>query len=282
MEKAYKYRSLSWCITVKCDFPLFWEYVDDYLQWFEISHSDANDFFCLHTNVCIEYYQEYIVLKCRDIRRVTSTNCNFVLAVFAELCNDDFLRQKLNTWCILHGAGISNNGIGADIFLAPTQMGKSTLAYFMCINGMHFCTDDMIIIDTTSNMLIPYPKPIYLRTLDLVNENKLPAKEKCIDYQLRYDNNECKYPVFPEKKLSVPVKIDHIYIYHRSSYFAIRELHDTEAFKKLLVNSYSIKEFKTHCEQLVDIVRKNKILELQCHRINALLGLVREGLSVDN
>ena len=62
----------------------------------------------------------------------------------------------------LHGCAVEWNK-KAQVFLAPTTAGKTTLTSFLCSHGFGYITDDCILLDTNTHKVHPYSTPIHLR-----------------------------------------------------------------------------------------------------------------------
>lgn len=87
----------------------------------------------------------------------------------------------------LHGAAVAKEG-AANVFLAPTQTGKSTLTTFLINRKFKYITDDCVLIDKKSWMVFPCPIPICLREGGclILKNNGVSVDVKKLQY--RYDD----------------------------------------------------------------------------------------------
>lgn len=65
-------------------------------------------------------------------------------------------------YILLHGIAIANHG-SAHLFLAHTNSGKSTLAAMLLYRNYQVLTDDVVVIEKQTGLLIPVITPIRLR-----------------------------------------------------------------------------------------------------------------------
>lgn len=88
-----------------------------------------------------------------------------------------FLEWGMN-WCItghchtlitIHSAVLERNG-HAVIMPAPPGSGKSTLCAALMLNGWRLLSDEMALLDPTSGLLLPSPRPVSLknRSIDII------------------------------------------------------------------------------------------------------------------
>ena len=77
--------------------------------------------------------------------------------------------QYQNNSLILHAAVVEKNGRAA-ILPAPPGSGKSTLCAILVASGWRLLSDEMAVIDLTSGMLSPLPRPISLKnqSIDII------------------------------------------------------------------------------------------------------------------
>jgi hypothetical protein len=78
----------------------------------------------------------------------------------------------------LHAAAVGPADAGAILLVAPSGVGKSTLAAALALQGCWYLTDEMVSIDRSGNDLRGFPKPLSIRsgTVEL-----LPGlRERCV------------------------------------------------------------------------------------------------------
>lgn len=86
----------------------------------------------------------------------TSTPIDYIGQYITE--NTQFDEQVF----ALHGAAIEWKG-QANLFLAPTTSGKTTLTAFMINHGCGYLTDDCVLVDRSNFNIHPHSTPIQLR-----------------------------------------------------------------------------------------------------------------------
>ncbi len=264
---------LDWYVDIFCTYLPLVPFLRYYFRLYDlIEETTKIGKKTLYTNIEIkETSIGFVEVQCGCRRRNIVSNCNNVLGAVAEFCNDDFLEKKKEQWCLLHGAAVSFDGKTTDIFLAPTGIGKSTLAYYTCIHGASFCSDDLIIIDMEIGRLLPYPKPVYLRNTDFLCNGKVNKRAPWYQYRMLFAENEVKYPVFPRHCICAPIEPIGIHIYERGGLYQQTNMKKTEGFRELLINSMLITDTKCHNNQLVQLVQKYNIDRVCCNDLNDLL-----------
>ena len=73
------------------------------------------------------------------------------------------LQQEVPELYFVHAAVIAR-GDSATLFPGSTGSGKSTLAYILSNHGLRYLSDELAPIDLASNLVIPYPRAICLKT----------------------------------------------------------------------------------------------------------------------
>lgn len=262
---------LDWNVIIECNYMPMIPFLQYYFQWYTLGDEITAKNARLQTNIMIREENGDIVVQCGCRSRRVSYDCNLILGVVAEFCNDDFLEKKKSNWCLLHGAAISLDGETAHLFLAPTGMGKSTLAYYACTHGFQFCSDDLIIMDMETGYLLPYPKPIYLRNTDFITDCDFIEEAPWYHYRLLFIENVIKYTVFPLNYIHRPIKPINIHIYERGNTNQRVKLKETDAFQKLLFSSMLITDTCRHNHHLLKLVRQYEVDLIHCHNLNKLI-----------
>lgn len=107
----------------------------------------------------IECYKHQIVYKGFAI----PCNSNTVLQLFVDCVEDFLMNQTMSNLLIYHMGAICYRNMIIGIS-GSTHSGKSTLVAKLTQFGCEYINDDIIAIDTVENRIIPYYKPIHLRS----------------------------------------------------------------------------------------------------------------------
>lgn len=79
----------------------------------------------------------------------------------------------------MHASGVARNGKG---YLLPAQggTGKTTFSIALLENGFKLLGDDLLLVDTNSGIVYPYPRPLHLFTYNVnsLRGAKVPLKYK--------------------------------------------------------------------------------------------------------
>ncbi len=276
MKHTFYCQWLDWRVDITCDYEPMRPFLEYYFQLYNVLKEGEIRQAVLHTEIEIKEDKECILVRCGHRSRNTSENCNVIMGVAAEFCNDDFLDQKRKEWCLLHGAAVSKDGETAHVFLAPTGTGKSTLAYYACIHGFQFCADDLAVLDMRTGCLLPYPKPIYLRNMDFLGAVEEAEMFPWYSYRLLFLDGSVKYPIFPEKCINKPLKPCAIHIYERGDLCKSKVLKMTESFRNLLINSALVSDFQYHSNQLIQLVRCYPVDWIQSKDLQELIKAIGE------
>lgn len=274
MKRTVYCQWFDWTVHITCDYAPMIPFLEYYFQLYDELEERETRSAVLHTEIEIKKKKTCILVRCGHRSRDTSENCNIIMGVVAEFCHDDFLDKKKTEWCLLHGAAVSQDGETAHVFLAPTGMGKSTLAYYICTHGVQFCADDLAVLDMKTGCLLPYPKPIYLRNMDFLDVTEKLEAFPWYRYRLLFVDGDVKYPFFPEKCVNKPLKPCAFHIYERGDLYGSRTMKMTERFQSLLVNSAWISDFQNHCSQLVELVRQYPVDWIQCKDFQGLMKMI--------
>lgn len=81
------------------------------------------------------------------------------------------IANNSNRYLIVHAAVVEKNGIGI-IFPGESGNGKSTLCAALVCNGWRLLSDEMALIDATSGLVTPVPRPVSLknRSINLIKD----------------------------------------------------------------------------------------------------------------
>lgn len=76
-----------------------------------------------------------------------------------------------HTWITLHSAVLERNG-RVLIMPAPPGSGKSTLCAALMLNGWRLLSDEMALIDPTTGLVTPSPRPVSLKnqSIDIISK----------------------------------------------------------------------------------------------------------------
>lgn len=277
MKSIFCCKHLDWIVVVDNDYQAFVPFYSYYFTLFDqLEDYNYYNTDIIVTNISIKKMEKEVSIKCNNRSRIANNNPNEVMAVLAEFCTDDFLDQKRNNWCLFHGAAISLDKNNACLFLGSTGTGKSTLAYYLSYNGAYLCTDDMIIIDENTMQVLPFPKPVYLRSTDFLVKDDISSNNS-LKYFLRFGNDEIKYPWLPEVALNKPVNISKIYLYYRDTEYKFVQLKQSQAFVNILMNSLLITDSKIHNSCIHKVVKSSRVFELRCNCLKQIHDLINEG-----
>lgn len=72
------------------------------------------------------------------------------------------ISTNLHKWVLIHSAVVEKNG-RAVIMPAPPGSGKSTLCAALVARGWRLLSDEMALIDPSSGLLQPFPRPVSLK-----------------------------------------------------------------------------------------------------------------------
>lgn len=274
MKRTVYCQWLDWAVSIVCDYVPMMPFLEYYFQLYDVLEGVDIRSAVLHTEVEIKKEKTSVLVRCGHRSRSTSENCNVIMGVVAEFCNDDFFDKKKPEWCLLHGAAVSQDGETAHVFLAPTGMGKSTLAYYICTHGFRFCADDLAVMDMKTGCLLPYPKPIYLRNMDFLEVTEKADAFPWYCYRLLFSDGSVKYPVFPKECMNKSLKPCAFHVYERGELCGSRTMKMTERFQSLLMNSAWISDFQYHSRQLVQLVRLYSVDRIQCKDFQELMKII--------
>lgn len=88
---------------------------------------------------------------------------------FLEWQLDILLAEKVESMYLLHAGGVSRNGAGI-IMPGPSGSGKSSLTLALLLRGYRYLSDELAVIDPSSNQLQPFPKPISIKDTSVFPE----------------------------------------------------------------------------------------------------------------
>lgn len=94
------------------------------------------------------------------------------------------IQRSINPWNLYHGAAMHIKG-KTIVFLGDSGTGKTTLIAYLLNTSKEsmYLSEDVLIINSENNMLIPYPRPLLLR-----REGKNLLQEK---YCISFDYASC-------------------------------------------------------------------------------------------
>ncbi len=259
---------LGWEIDVKCDFAPTESCLLYYFQMFDEgklpTHIECN----LRTQMVITELPHDVMVMCGEKQITVPKDCHRILGAVAEFCQDDFLNHPNDSWCVLHGAAVSADGKSAFLFLAPTGAGKSTLAYYACIHGFALCTDDVIVLNMATGMLLPFPKPIYLRNADFLPEYLPKEEPNWHRYAMEFELKITKYPVIPSLFVRKPLKIASMHFYERGTQSICLPMTFSEQYRELLFSSLAVSDRQLHCEHLVKLLDRVTMDRIRCDHLD--------------
>ena len=112
----------------------------------------------------------------------------------------------------LHGASVAAQG-KAQVFLAATTSGKTTLTAYLTARGAPYLTDDCVLLGRADRLIHPCATPLHLR------EGALSVLDSCgISPPYRYvDDGELqRYAFVPEIVQEDPIPLGNLYFLSRS------------------------------------------------------------------
>ncbi|MHB1484845.1 MAG: hypothetical protein ACYCYI_09300 [Saccharofermentanales bacterium] len=135
----------------------------------------------------------------------------------------------------LHAGAVSYMG-KANIFVAPTSNGKTTLVTYLIHNGFDYITDDCVLIDKDEMSVHPYPKPIHMRKDGYDVLKNLDIKP--MNVKILCEKNEQKYVFTPQNFVDEKLDIKQIiFIEYNNLYNEIFTLKPANTIQKLMISS---------------------------------------------
>jgi hypothetical protein len=186
--------------------------------------------------------------------------------------------ESADPFLVLHAAAVSWNHLGV-VLAAPPDSGKTTLAAGLTRAGFTYMTDEAALIEPTSGVLHPFPRPL---AMDLTSVSAVAALRDNLhaDHQAltRY-----QYHVLPEElgatKSAVPCRISLVLAprYSKAAKTRIDRISPALAVKLLAENSFNFERFgASGLRLLADVVEGAECFRLQVGDLKEAVALVGE------
>lgn len=151
-------------ISIACENTNCIEAIQAVYPFCDVHLTNIQDFPDISVYYGCNYYS--IEYKNRKYDRLSIGEFQLIFCDFLDMCLEYKLLAQQSLFA-LHGS-VATNGVSTLGFIAKSHTGKSTLLALLEVNGFHFISDDIIIVDAKTGKVQPYYRPIKLRSI--INE----------------------------------------------------------------------------------------------------------------
>lgn len=239
---------LEWSLALSNEFQAIKDNIDMLFSMYiikDFNNNEKNNTLYIPNNASSPFEFTY---NTSVVNNITTTEV--LMALISQHC---FSINNIYSgdWWFLHGGAVRYKN-SAILLLAGTGTGKSTLVCHLCSQGFEYMTDDIIPINKNSLAVVPFPKPIYLRNIDILkddikNDSMFWLYEDVFDFA-----NDSRYVVIPN--ISVPVTtytpIASVIILDRkiNTEPQIKCINGNNAFMSIISNSREFLGIRTNLE----------------------------------
>jgi hypothetical protein len=205
--------------------------------------------------ITIEKFNNEFLITTNDESQSSVASYSDVLAKITEeffyptlFSNQDYL--------YLHGGAVEKDNVSI-CYLAPSNVGKTTLTVDFIKNGYTYLTDDIISINLSDYTTKGFPKPLFLR-LDSIH------KPNCDIY---IKNGEFERNVYiPKDCCSHSINVQYIFVLNRDKINKntcnIKKIENNDKFMSLLNNIYYTPDKMHMIKSLAGLIRNVKLYEV--------------------
>lgn len=197
---------------------------------------------------------EYIITNNNKIQEPVSNYSDVIGKIIEEILYPTLFDNQ--NYLYLHGGAVAKDNIGI-CYLAPSNIGKTTLTIDFIKQGYSYLTDDIIPIKLSDFTTKGFPKPLFLR-LDSIHEPNCGIYIKSGEYE--------RNVYIPMDYCRHPVKVKYIFILNRDSsnkdVCDIQEMERSNKFMTILNNVYYTPDKIHMIKSISELIRTVKLYNI--------------------